>query len=193
MSRGPAQLVHLARRAAWNLVPRSLTPTDVTFVRSHLRAPVADLFFALDSRDQMHSVAVARRVLRTPGLPAEVVEAALLHDIGKARARLGVFGRSVATVIEWTPLRASIERMGQPSGDASDGADEGTHRSSDDPRFWSRISRYLRYEGLGAEDLVRLGYEPDSLPVRWSREHHWPDDQWSVPLEFGWVLSAADH
>lgn len=198
MSRGPAQLVHLARRAMWNLVPRSLTPTDTTFVRSHLRAGVADRFFALDSRDQVHSVAVARRVLKTPDLPAEVVEAALLHDIGKAHARLGVVGRAVATAIEWTPLRDRIEHLDQSragdDGTADQRADDGGSCEHDDRvGFWRRISRYLRYEELGARDLVRLGYAADSLPVRWSREHHLPDDHWSVPIEYGWVLAAADH
>ena len=192
MSRGPAQLVHLARRAMWNLVPRSVAPIDVAFVRARLSPPAADLFFTLDARDQVHSIAVARRVQRTPGIPAEVVEAALLHDIGKAHARLGVVGRAVATLIEWTPL---TERIAGRVVEINERAarEDRSDAVAQSGALLARIGAYLRYEELGALDLIRLGYAPESLAVRWSREHHWPDDRWSIPIEFGWVLSAADH
>jgi hypothetical protein len=32
----------------------------------------------------------------------------------------------------------------------------------------------------------------DALTVSWAREHHLPDDQWTVPAPIGAALKAAD-
>ena len=58
-------------------------------------------------------------------------------------------------------------------------------------RDWGgRLGAYLRHDAIGAELLARAGSAP--LTVAWAREHHLPEDRWTVPLEAGRALKAAD-
>jgi hypothetical protein len=91
-----------------------------------------------------------------------VVAAALLHDIGKVQANLSTFGRVFATV---------AERFGA------------RHRRG-------RVGQYLRHDSIGADLLAAAGSDP--LVVTWAREHHLPESQWTIPLETGRLLKAAD-
>ena len=58
-------------------------------------------------------------------------------------------------------------------------------------RDWGgRLGAYLRHDAIGAELLARAGSAP--LTVAWAREHHLPEERWTVPLEAGRALKAAD-
>lgn len=58
-------------------------------------------------------------------------------------------------------------------------------------RDWGgRLGAYLRHDAIGAELLAEAGSDP--LTVAWAREHHLPEDRWTVPLEAGRALKAAD-
>lgn len=111
--------------------------------------------------DQVHTVAVARRV---ECFPNWVVQAALLHDVGKADARLGVVGRVAATVLELSGVR----------------------------RFPGRLGRYLDYPEHGARSLAAIG--ADERVVAWAREHHWPVGEGvaAFPPDVAAALAAAD-
>ena len=58
-------------------------------------------------------------------------------------------------------------------------------------RDWGgRLGAYLRHDAIGAELLTAAGSDP--LTVAWAREHHLPEDRWTVPLDAGRALKAAD-
>lgn len=68
------------------------------------------MFFAQDDSDQRHGYHAALSVIASGGHDDEVIVAALLHDIGKRHARLGILGRSLASVLILSGLPLS-ERM----------------------------------------------------------------------------------
>jgi hypothetical protein len=58
-------------------------------------------------------------------------------------------------------------------------------------RSWGgRIGSYLHHDELGAALLRDAGSDP--LTVTWAREHHLPEERWTVPLDVGRALEAAD-
>jgi len=124
--------------------------------------------------DRRHAVLVAR-------LTADVLEeratrpvlaAALLHDVGKTAAGLGTYGRVVATVSERFADDATAQVWSTRRG------------------ITRKVGLYLRYPELGA-DLLRMAGS-DDLVVAWSREHHLPPEDWTVPRDLGEALAAAD-
>ncbi len=117
--------VHLVRRAIGSLRAQPLTPREEAEVAGLLDDRRADLFWEQPAMDQRHGIEAARFVLaRRPG-SRDIARAALLHDVGKRHARLGVFGRVVATLL-------ALLRIPAPG----------------------RLGVYLDHARLGAEDLV---------------------------------------
>lgn len=64
----------------------------------HLTPEQANRFFAQDAADQRHGLEAAAAILAQGRFSEDVVVAAMLHDIGKRHARLGLIGRSLASV-----------------------------------------------------------------------------------------------
>lgn len=95
--------------------------------------------------------------------PRPVLAAALLHDAGKVESGLGTLARVGATIA-------------------------GKVRARD--RWGGRIGAYLRHDELGAALLERAGSDP--LTIAWAREHHLPSSRWTVPVDVGQALKAAD-
>jgi hypothetical protein len=125
--------------------------------------------------DRRHSAQVARDVesrLGTDASPA-VLAAALLHDIGKLDAGLRTFGRVVATLTIKLAGHDEVVRWQRSRG---------IHR---------RIALYARHPELGAQMLTLAGSDP--LTVAWTREHHQPRTEWSVPARIADVLDACDN
>jgi len=52
------------------------------------------------------------------------------------------------------------------------------------------VGLYLQHPKLGGDLLGMAG--SDALTEAWAREHHLPEDQWTVPLDIGLALKAAD-
>lgn len=167
---------HLVRRAASTVFRRRTVPRDDAWARSQLSEAEQRLFDRMTPADRAHSIRVARRVEEAvgdePGADVAVV-AALLHDVGKAEARLGVYGRVVATLCDPFADEALARAWSERSG------------------ITRRIGLYLRYGELGAESLRLAGSSP--LVVAWSAEHHEPEESWTVPVELGRLLQAADY
>jgi hypothetical protein len=167
---------HLVRRATSTLFRRRTSPDDAAWATSQLSEAERRLFDRMTPADQAHSVRVARRVDAAVGDEdgADVaVIAALLHDVGKGEARLGIYGRVVATLCDPFADDQLAQAWSQRSG------------------ITRRIGLYLRYPKLGAESLQLAGSSP--LVVAWSAEHHEPEESWTVPVEFGRLLQAADY
>ncbi len=93
-------MLHLAQRFFGFLTAKPLSPSDQVFVATALTPGLLRLFYTQRREDQRHALDVAHRVETYPHL----VEAALLHDIGKATMGLGAIGRSLATLWALTSL-----------------------------------------------------------------------------------------
>jgi hypothetical protein len=160
--RRPGDAAHLARRLRWSLRPPAVSGDDLAWVAAQLREAEFALWTRQSSADQAHSLGVARRCA---GGDPWLVQAALLHDVGKAEASLGVAGRVLATALALVRVR----------------------------RFPGRLGAYLRYPDLGADRLAAAGADP--RVVAWAREHHWRPADWTgtVPPADAARLAAADH
>jgi putative nucleotidyltransferase with HDIG domain len=127
----PGSPGHLTRRFFDVLLARPLGPEEREELEGWLSPEEAAAFLAQPVADQRHghSAAVAVRA-EAPG-DAVMMRAALLHDIGKRHAHLGVFGRVVASllILVRAPLRG-------------------------------RLALYRDHGPIGANELERLGTEP---------------------------------
>ncbi|MGI9649447.1 MAG: hypothetical protein ACR2OI_13115 [Acidimicrobiia bacterium] len=119
---------HLAGRMVGSMRARPPTPREEAEVAGLLSTELAALFWEQPVMDQRHGIDAAHFVLaRRPG-DQPAARAALLHDVGKRRARLGVPGRVAATLLALVRVRAP-----------------------------GRLGVYLDHAGLGAEDLAAAG------------------------------------
>ena len=91
---------HLVRRFFGFLRASPLTPVEQDRVSRALTQPLGSLFFRQRPEDQRHALEVASRV----GDRSDLIEAALLHDVGKSASDLGAVGRSLATMWSVTGL-----------------------------------------------------------------------------------------
>ena len=165
---------HLARRFVGSLWPAGPAgPLDAWAVGHLLEGEVA-LWRRMSGPDRRHSVGVARRVERALGAEATrpVLAAALLHDVGKVEARLGTYGRVVATL---------SARVAGPEMATAWRRQRG---------FIRRVGLYLHHDRLGGDLLALAGSDP--LTEAWAREHHQPVDQWTVARPLALALKAAD-
>lgn len=178
MSLRPA---HRARRLVATLRSSPPTPDDLDWVAGWLTERELRLFERMPAVDQSHSLGVARGVaahLDRVGLDADdaesrwIVAAALTHDVGKSVAGLGTYGRIMATLSEAVGGASMAKVWADRRG------------------MTRRIGLYLQYPTLGAELLAVAG--SDHRVVAWAAEHHEPEDSWSVPVDAGRLLSAAD-
>lgn len=166
--------VHLAKRFAGSLWPAGPKAADDGWARSHLTPGEVGLWQRMPKADRRHAVAVARRAVAALGGTADrpVVAAALLHDVGKVEARLGTYGRVVATLSAAVAGRETAELWSRGRG------------------FTRKVGLYLRHPELGADLLAMAGSDP--LTVAWAREHHSPPERWTVPPAVGRALKDAD-
>jgi hypothetical protein len=168
------RLGHLSKRFLGSLRPGGPASDDVTWARAHLLPAEWELWQQMSRTDRRHSIGVARRVERALGHEAErsVVAAALLHDVGKLDAALGPYGRVVATL--------SVSIAGQSA------AEQWTAARG----FTRKIGLYARHAEIGAERLELAGSDP--VTVTWTREHHQPEETWTLPHLLASALKDAD-
>ena len=166
---------HLARRFVGSLRPGGPPARDAQWVQSVLSAGELALWQRMSGPDRRHSVQVARAVQRTlpADAPAEVLAAALLHDVGKIHSRLRTFGRVVATLTIKTAGRDEVAAWTHVGG---------LHR---------RIALYQDHPSIGGDDLELAGSHP--LTTAWTREHHRDAAEWTIPHEYATVLDACDN
>ena len=112
-----------------------------------LPANLRPLFLEMRRRDQGHAIRVLQRVGAAPEL---LRQAALLHDVGKARAFLGTPGRTLVVVARAAHMTAAVSRL---------------------PYIGGRVARYELHPEIGAEMLRQAG-APDAL-VEIVAEHQW--------------------
>lgn len=169
-----AGTAHLVRRFLGSLRPGGPPDAQEAWARTCLLPAEVALWQSMSGADRRHAVGVARRVERALGQEATrvVLAAALLHDVGKVEARLGTYGRVVAT------LSAKVA-----------GADTAVAWRRQ-RGFVRRVGLYLHHAQLGGDLLEMAGSDP--LTVAWAREHHQPQESWTVPEPLAGALKAAD-
>jgi hypothetical protein len=166
--------VHLARRFFGSLRPGGPGAEAEAWVAGVLSDAELELWRQMSGPDRRHSYQVARDVERSLGHEAgpPVLAAALLHDIGKLDAGLRTYGRVIATL------------SGAIAG--HDMADLWATRDG----FTRKVGLYLLHPRSGGDRLELAGSDP--LTVAWTREHHLPEDQWTVPKDVAMVLKSCD-
>jgi hypothetical protein len=156
---------HLTGRFFTSLVPRRPSAGQVARVHAVLTPAEAALWATMPRADQVESIAVLERLSPDVAADDRWAAAALLHDVGKTAAGLGVLGRVVATA------RGAI---GDPASVAG------------------RAGVYLRHAEVGATALTAAGARPEA--IAWARAHHrsdeWPLD--TIPATVCIALARAD-
>jgi len=167
-------LGHLVRRFFGSLSPTGPSAADEAWALDRMTPGEAGLWRRMSAPDRRHAVAVARRVDAALGPAASrpVVAAALLHDVGKVESGLGPFRRAIATIAGMAGGRDAAQRWRARRGAVG------------------RVGRYLCHDEIGADLLVAAG--SDAVTVAWAREHHLPAERWTVGVEVGSALKAAD-
>lgn len=127
----PGSIGHLAARFFDYLRAKPLSDADREYVVSVLSVDEARMFFEQGARDQAHGFGAALVVLDSGQSTAERLRAAMLHDIGKRSAGLGVMGRVAASL---------LIKLGLP--------------------LTRRFTRYRDHGPLGAAELEAAGSPP---------------------------------
>lgn len=153
------KLVHLTKRFLTSLVARPPDGEEEAWVASRLLPAEFDLWRRQNRYDRRHTYEVARRVEEalsgTPHAGGPWPAAALLHDIGKVEAEVGLVSRVVVTV--------AIVVLGRPRVSAK----------ARRPGWLGRAGRYADHPRLGAELVERAGGRPEV--ARWAGIHHGVD------------------
>jgi len=101
----PGSLSHLSKRFLDVLLSRPLSSSEVEAVEHWLTPSLAEIFFSQPPEDQRHGYRAALIVVSERPSSSEFIEAALLHDVGKRHAGLGIVGRSIASLLIKLGLR----------------------------------------------------------------------------------------
>jgi hypothetical protein len=154
------------------------TAVDDVWAVSMLTVGERPLFTGMSGADRRHAIDGARAVERSVAEPfrRDAIEAALVHDVGKRHARLGVIGRSLATVTGWI-VRSDARRATLAGA----------------PGWRGRVGKYLRHDAVGAKEVAAAGGSP--LAIGWTDGHHHPSDFGALPAPaaVAAALAAADH
>ncbi|HEX6301945.1 MAG TPA: hypothetical protein VF148_15915 [Acidimicrobiia bacterium] len=95
----PGSPAHLLARFFDVASAQPLNSSEREAVVQWLSPETGDIFFAQGVADQRHGYHAALTVVAAGVRDRDVVMAALLHDVGKRHSRLGIVGRSVASML----------------------------------------------------------------------------------------------
>lgn len=122
-------MLHLAKRFFRSLTARKISDEETIWVSSFLMHEEMRLWSQQMRIDQLHSIHIAKRFcVLMPGASREEVAAALLHDVGKIDAHLGVLARVLATIL---PNRVA--------------------------QIMPRLGAYVDHEAIGVQKLLAIG------------------------------------
>ncbi|MFZ0013018.1 MAG: hypothetical protein WAL25_02775 [Acidimicrobiia bacterium] len=138
----PGSPAHLIRRFFDVARARPLSSAERAEVAGRLTDDLTTLFFDQPGCDQRHGYQAALSVVADGVTDNGVIVAALMHDVGKRHSRLGLIGRSVASVM--ILMRLS--------------------------RLPDRVAAYRDHGVTGARDLGRAG--APALAIDFALHHH---------------------
>ncbi len=158
----------------WNAVTARVRREELAILDRYLAPPQRELFRRLDVADQRHSLDVFY-TLRSRGYSdRELLQAALLHDIGKSGVKIRLWQRVALVLIRW--LRPGwLEPL-----------------AWGDPYSW-RYPFYvqLKHSETGAEMAARVGASPgvvalirDHQQPRSNRRWHTMEDKLMAALQW---------
>jgi hypothetical protein len=127
----PGSWTHLAARFFDVLTAQPLGTEDRARLVDWLSPVEQAMFLGQSPADQRHGLECGLEVAASHAHRPDLVRAALLHDVGKRHARLGPFGRVLASV---------LIRLRVPVG--------------------ARVRSYEAHGPLGSRELLELGAEP---------------------------------
>ncbi len=139
-----------------------LTPGEQATVAELVMPEERRLFWAQAPEDQRHALEAAQAVLRLDPTRSDLARAALLHDVGKGQAPLGIVSR----------VLASLWRVAAPD------------------RAPDRMRAYLDHGPRGAAALADAG--SDHLVVAFARDHHSAHPPEGIDPDDWRVLRVAD-
>jgi hypothetical protein len=173
------KLTHLSGRFVRALWPGRPRADDIVWAEQVLPPAAYSQWKLQPSHDCRHTIRVARdvqsRLADTPYADdPRWLAAALLHDIGKLDAQLGVYGRVVATVSGLAATGETADAWSAKRG------------------FTRRVGLYLQHPELGARRIRLIG-GPEAA-AQWAGAHHDPAfwDGLDIPPVVVDALAAAD-
>jgi len=117
LERFEPEMLHLVKRFFGSLATAPVSDSDQEWVHDVLNVSELDLWRSQAIVDQRHSFDIAKRfVILRPQASRDEIAGALLHDIGKIEADLGIIARVVATVLPLPTRRFSSYRDHQRRG-----------------------------------------------------------------------------
>lgn len=126
---------------------------ELELTRKYLPSRALELFHTMPRADQRHSLTILRTLLARGYRDTPLLQAALLHDV--AKARVGLWHRTAVILLN-AASRDILPRLASP-----------------DPRSWRHpFYLSLHHPELGAEAAKRVGLDP--LAVTLIREHQSP-------------------
>jgi hypothetical protein len=124
-------LRHLSHRFFEVLVAKRLDSHELARAASWVEPGLWEIFIDQQTADQRHGYRAGSKIASDPTNHKNLVVAAMMHDVGKRHSRLGVVGRTVATLL--MAIGAPMSR---------------------------RMARYRDHGALGADELERAAAPP---------------------------------
>ncbi len=159
----------------YRAVTASISPADKNWVAKHLPQEAQTLFYAMHPADQYHVLHVARTAMKLwekapVGDRELLLRAALLHDVGRVRGDLDIFGKVWAVLLKHY-LPAQAQALAQ----------------SDKGYLGHIMYVYYHHPEIGAQKLEAIGMVQEAAIIRY---HHAPPTT-NEPPELA-LLRAAD-
>ena len=157
----------------YRAISAKLSVADRKFIEEKLPPAALHLFYAMHPADQYHALRVTRTAITlseyapAAGDRALLIRAALLHDVGRVKGDLDIWGKVWAVLFnrllpQWSRDRAAARNTGN---------------------YISRILYiYYNHPEIGAEKLTEIGLLREAEIIR--RHHAAPreDDSWELAI-----------
>lgn len=168
-------------RQGLNNLTAEMRPRDRQLASQYLSTGEQAFFDRMDPADQRHSVDVLRTLLDSAETDPHLLKAALLHDVGKSRCRIGTVHRTLAVLaraltggrrlpVTWPPGPGWWTPFYVISNHARIGASM-LAKSGCEERVW----RLAELHQISPENVGQI---PDGEWVRWALTRlRWADEQ----------------